>query len=349
MREFLRQYLVCPACHGGLRWDIDKWSPARGSDILEASTSCVSCGAAYPVKGGIAAFLTPDLYRDDLWEDVESRFSSFLRTHPDIEEKLLRDPLETLSVADRFFRSLVLSERGDYEGADRSSASARDIYTQEYRAAQDSQISYLVELVSSTSGPVIDLASGKAALAKPFLKRSPGRPLVLTDFSPRVLRSDRAYFDHAGIAEDLDFLAFDVRRMPFRDRSIPTFTTHVGLQNIRDARSAVREIKRALKGTLFATTVFYPEGDPDTDRLLREHQLADNTYRDSAVRLFSECGLDAVVENLVKARALPTPRSELLGDAGIDGLPLKEMTVDWCTLVARQTDVTSRAEAREAG
>jgi len=341
VRDFLREYLVCPACHGQLSWDIGEKTPARGGDILKASASCATCGAAYPVRAGIAAFLTPDLYRDDLWEQVESRLSSFLRANPEIEEKLLRGSLESLSVADRFFRSMVLSERGDYEGGRRAMESARGIYTPEYQEAQESQIKYLTDLASSARGPVFDLASGKASLTEPILKRSPGRPLVLTDFSPRVLESNKRYFDYARLGDNLDFLAFDARRMPFRDCSMPTFTTHVGLQNIRDARGAVTEIRRVLSGTLFATAVFFPEGDPETDILLREHQLADTNYRENALKLFRECGLDVSVENVVKARALPTPTSELLGGAGIDGLPLKEMVIDWCTLVARRRDVTS--------
>jgi uncharacterized protein YbaR (Trm112 family) len=343
VREFLREHLVCPICHGELRWEVGKYSPARSGDILEAGASCVTCGAAYPVKEGIAAFLTPDLYRDDLWEAMESRLSSFLRENPEIERKLLLGPLDSLSPADRLFRSLVLTERGDYEGGRLAMEGARGIYTPEYRAGQESQIEYVVDLVSSEPGPIFDLASGKAALVEPSLKRSPGRPLVVTDFSPRVLRSDKAYFDYAGIAEDLDFLAFDVRRMPFRDGSVSTFITHAGLQNIRDARPAVQEIRRVLKGQLFATAIFLPEGDPDTDKLLREHGPVETIYMRNLVGLFSECRMDVSVENLVRARALPTPKSDLVGGAEIDGLPFKEMVVDCCTLVARRKDLTSPA------
>lgn len=127
---------------------------------------------------------------------------------------------------------------------------------------------------------------------------------------------------------------FDVRRMPFRDACIPVYTSHVGLQNVAHPRRAVEEISRTLKGYMFATSIFYPEGDPETHQLLMENGLDDLCYMDSALRLFAETGLRARVENSMKVRALPTPRSELLGGAGFDALPVKEMIIRWCTLVA---------------
>ncbi|QUL99273.1 MAG: class I SAM-dependent methyltransferase [Candidatus Fermentithermobacillus carboniphilus] len=243
--------------------------------------------------------------------------------------------MESLSGVDRFFRSMVLMERGDYAGAREAASDLGGIYTPEYEACQRSQIEHVLNLVSAASGLIVDLASGVGTLVERLACCFPDRQVVVTDFSPRVLRRNKKYFHYLGIDKNLDFLAFDVRRMPFRDDCVPVFTSHVGLQNIRYPRRAVAEISRTLKGYMFATSIFYPKGDLETDQLLRENGLADLCYMDSALKVFTESGLRVSVENLMEVRAQPTPRSELLGGAGFDALPVKEMAISWCTLVAR--------------
>src|SRR5919206_2884647 len=114
MDELLVELLVCPLCGGDLRWSV---SSRRAGRIEEGEATCSSCGASYPVREGIGLFLTPDLPRNDLWEGAESGLARHLREHPDMEERLLRSPLSTLNPADRFFRSYVLEERGDWAGA----------------------------------------------------------------------------------------------------------------------------------------------------------------------------------------------------------------------------------------
>lgn len=332
MRDYLLEYLACPVCHRELSWNVARRVADRGGDIIEATAACTSCGASYQVKDGIAAFLTPDLYREDLWEAVDSRLSVFLKENPDMEKALLKSPLSALGRADRFVRGMVLSERGDYQGAREAYAGASEIYTSEYIAAQDSQIAYLVDRVADTSGPVVDLASGKGALVEPLVKSNPSRPLVVTDLSLRVLRSDKARFHYLGIGDSLDYLAFDARRMPFRDTSVPVFTSHVGLQNMRDGEDAVREIRRVLAGILVATSIFYPPGDEETDRVLEQNGLSLTNREGRFSQACATAGLLLSVENRIKARALPTPVSEITG-VGLDGLPLKETTIDWCTVV----------------
>jgi len=79
MQASLVDLLECPACHGELTWNITDGHDDR---IETADVRCSACVATYPVREGIGVFLTPDLPRDDLWEQVESRLAQHLRQHP---------------------------------------------------------------------------------------------------------------------------------------------------------------------------------------------------------------------------------------------------------------------------
>ncbi|HEY76304.1 MAG TPA: hypothetical protein G4O00_09005 [Thermoflexia bacterium] len=102
MREELVEMLVCPVCHGELRWAVIERREGR---IETAEAVCAACAATYPVREGIGLFLTPDLPRHDLWEEVESGLSQYLRAHPEVERRLMDTPLEALSPADQFLRA----------------------------------------------------------------------------------------------------------------------------------------------------------------------------------------------------------------------------------------------------
>jgi len=367
MREYLIDLFACPACHGRLKWAIHEvvgkesrtsdrageysLVSASGVEIAEADAVCSDCGASYPLREGIAVFLTRELLRKDLWQEMDSHLSRYLREHPDIDVKLTQSPLEYLSPADKFFRGMILSERKDFARAEEAyEAADREIYTGEYNKGFESQITHVLGTIgaecekglgrehssvrnSPASDFIVDLASGKSALARRLLRTLAGRRIVVSDFSPLVLKGNKARFSHLGLSERADFIAFDARRMPFKDSSIGTMTTLVGLQCISDTGLALKEIRRVLSGRMLAICLFNTEEDQKTRNVLREHGLEEMAYKDSAIKALNAAGLTAEVQNSVLVRALPTPRSELIEGAGIDAFPLRETVLEWCTLV----------------
>jgi len=109
--------LECPVCHHQLNWEISSESDDR---IEKADAHCSNCMAVYPVMDGIGIFLTPDLPRNDMWEQVDSQVVLFLKDHPDIEKKLMSRPVEELSPTDQQFRAMVLDERGKFSDGKKS-------------------------------------------------------------------------------------------------------------------------------------------------------------------------------------------------------------------------------------
>jgi uncharacterized protein YbaR (Trm112 family) len=332
MQSYLVEMLECPACHGELEWDVTERHDGR---IETADVRCVACTAVYPVREGIAVFLTPDLPRDDLWEQVDSHLAQYLREHPEVEHQLMDVPLETLAPADQFFRALILDERGEYAQAKIAAELARTkLYTPEYLACSDSQINHAIEHLSSSADPIVDLASGMGHLVEE-MARGLTQPIVATDFSPRVLRRDRWRLEFFGLYDRVSLLAFDARRTPFRDGAIKTLTTYQGLSNIREPGNLLCELRRIVSGEFLALSMFFRENGEANAAVISEMGLSRLLFRRSALECFAEAGWEVEVVYSCFGKARPTPTGVVLEGVGIDALPAAETTLEWCTLAAK--------------
>lgn len=331
MHDYLIEMLVCPVCHRDLEWDITE----RSNDRIESGVAhCHECAADYPIQEGIGLFLTPDLRRDDLWEQVDSNLMQHLNQHPEVESRLMDTPADEVTPADLFFRALALEERGDFESARVTEKLAdKGIYTSEFRACAQSQIDYVVEQLSNSSEVIVDLASGRGYLVEE-LARNLENLIVATDFSPRVLRRDRNYLEHFGLYDRVSLLAFDARLTPFRDKSVQTLTTNLGLPNIEHHEKLLPELRRIVVGSFLAVSHFYPEDDDINARALQEFGLDSLLYRRSALSHFSSAGWQVKIANSCAGTAQPTPKGVILEGAGIDGFPVAETTLEWCVLIA---------------
>lgn len=332
MHTFLLDMLICPACHGFLDWHIEE---DDGRHIEEAIASCTDCLATYPVQEGIGLFLTPDLPRNDLWEQTESGLMAHLRQNPEVERELVEPPLESLAPADRFFRAMTLEERGQFAAARLAQEAAMaGLYTVEYRAAEAKVRTAMLERLAATGdGPIVDLASGRGYLAEQMLRQL-DRPVVVTDFSLVIQRRNRRYFEHLGLSDRLSLLAFDARRTPFADRAVETLTTYYGLANIEEPGRLLSELRRVVSGRLLACSLFYPEDDNANRAVVEEAGLATLLYRPSLLAQFAAAGWRVDIPVEASGLARPTPRGQILAGAGIDALPAVETTLTWCLLEA---------------
>ena len=266
---------------------------------------------------------------------MDSHLIQYLRQHPELERQLIDTPVEQVSPADLFFRALVLEERGEFAEAKRIESLANEgIYTSEYNDCAQRQISYVVEQLSPADGMVVDLASGRGYLVEE-MARNLDRPIVATDFSPRVLRRNRGYLEYSGLYENISLLAFDARRTPFKDGVVGTLTTNLGVPNIENPEKLLVELRRITSGSFMAISHFYPEEDAANLKALKEYGMDRMVVRRTAIADFSSVGWQVEVENSCTGIALPTPRGVILEGAGIDGFPVSETTYEWCVLAAQ--------------
>lgn len=331
MHQFLLDMLQCPTCQDALQWRILEQA---GDRVETAEALCQRCSTTYPVREGIGIFLTPDLPRNDLWQQVDSGLIQYLRQHPRIERQLMESPLDALGPADQFFRALVLEERGSYIAAQAVEDLAnKKLYTQAYTDCKNSQMDFVIRWLSETIGPIVDLASGRGYLIA-RLVRDLDRHVVATDFSPAVLRRDRQRFKELGIYDRVSLLAFDARRTPFKDGAVALLTTHLGLPNMEDPGDLLDELRRIVKGVFLAVSHFFPEEDESNGNVIREAGLGKMLYRRAALEQFTAAGWQVEVKNACVGEARPTPAGVVLEGVRIDGLPVAETALEWCVLVA---------------
>ena len=332
MKDFLIEMLQCPSCHGKLNWKIIQH---QGDRIEEAEVDCKKCGGTYPVKEGIGLFLSPDLPRNDLWEQLDSQLIQYLRENPQIESKLMDTPLNTLNPADQFFRAQILEERGEFAQAKAiANLAYSKLYAPEYLKCNNAQINYLIAQLSIFEGPIIDLASGRGDLAE-LLIRKLKQPIVFTDFSPQILRRNRRWLDFFGLYDRVSLLAFDARRSPFKDGAIKVMTTNLGLINIEEPGNLLIELKRIVSGKFFAISQFYAEDDEVNTETIKKFGMEKFIFKNSTLESFRAAGWQVKMENMMIGKACPTPKGEVIEGAGIDAFPVAETKLEWGVLAAQ--------------
>ncbi len=322
MLKIARSILCCPDCHEDLQWNIHEASERR---IVHADATCNGCSRNYTVRKDIAFFLLDASSHDDLWKVVDSQLARALKENPEYEERLMNSDLSMLNPADKFLRASILDERGHYELARtiREQASEQ-LYTPSYNEQYGAKKKELEMLLGQEEGMIIDLASGMAGLAELFSDL--GNPTVFSDVSPSILFKNRMRLQYFGLYDNASLMAFDVKSMPFRDRSVSVFTSNIGLTNIRNSRSFVKELSRCLKGRAYFIAFFFPDNEDANADLLNQMDM-DLAFQDRLEETAGEY-LDVDILAPVSAELKPTVKSEIF-NIGIDALPVEPTTITW--------------------
>ncbi|NOQ22010.1 MAG: methyltransferase domain-containing protein [Candidatus Aegiribacteria sp.] len=329
MQKYLIEILECPKCHGKLDWNITDQTTDR---IETAQILCTHCSGSYSIQDGIGVFLTTDLKRNDLWEQVDG-LEQHLKQNPGLEERLMDVPLDTLGPVDQHYRGVVHESRGDIEAANAAySISKKAMYSADTTRCVDSQMDYLINEVSQSNSPIVDLASGECGLVRRMLKDLPNL-IVVTDFSPSVLVRNRKWLMEQGLYDRVSLLAFDARQTPFAADSISLLTTHAGLNNIQNPGKLLEELYRIVNGKFIAVSSFYPEDDKENGAVIEEGGLAEVCYRDKLLEHFHNAGWVFEVKNSCSIKANPAPPGVVLEGARVDGLPVQSTYLEWCVLL----------------
>ena len=328
MHKHYMDMLVCPLCHSELQWHIKEESEDR---IIDAEVGCSSCKAQYEVRDEIAVFLTDQLSRNDLWEQGESGLEKYFKEEPQVYEKLMGTPEEDLNGADYWFKASYYEMKRDFATSSRMFKKAFErIYTQDYIDGWNSQMDFVIKNIRNNE-PIIDIASGKGYLIERFLKETENY-IVATDFSPTILLRNKEYYKYKGLYNRLSLMAFDARKTPFKDNSISTMTSNMGIQNIEQPGEVISEMNRITKDTFMSVMFFVDKEDKVHMDLADKYGITAYATRDNAFETFKREGWNVNIVNSFMANVKPTPEGEILKGGRIDGFPIEETTFEFCVV-----------------
>ncbi len=159
---------------------------------------------------------------------------------------------------------------------------------------------------------------------------------MATDFSPTILVRNKEYFKFKGLYNRLSLIAFDARKTPFRDNSIVTMTSNMGIQNIEKPGEVISEMNRITKREFICVMFFIDKDDEVHMGLFNEFGNVAYATRDNALETFKILGWDIKICNSVTANIKPTPKGEIIKDAMIDGFPIRDTKIEFCVVQARK-------------
>lgn len=336
MHKYLLDSLQCPICSGNLEWKIQE--EGGNEEIYSGKGKCSACGRKYPVRDGIGIF-TGDSTSDS-WVEAYRQLGNFMKTKDGKE--FMRIPYMELNPADRLFQAFMLEIDGDAETSQRAEESAMSgLYSEDYRKCWASQSQYIAKVLSRKPDdqPVVDLASGRGILAETIAAMVKA-PIVLSDISPAILERDRKMFGMKNENRNVDFLAFDVHHIPFRDSSIASLTTNLGFQNISEdsgqVSATLNEVKRVCSDVFLGISNFYDPNDKKNGKKISDLGLSWSFYKNEFLKEFRNSGMEVSVENVCSGVSDPTPPGNYFKEAEIDGLPVESAVTEWCTVVAKK-------------
>lgn len=95
--------------------------------------------------------------------------------------------------------------------------------------------------------PIVELAAGPGGgQLAPFLRLYPRAPVVANDIDWRILRGWRRFLAKQLPDHGAEFAAFDIRRMPFGDRTAACFSSCGGITNVPGSGQVLAECVRCL-------------------------------------------------------------------------------------------------------
>ncbi len=320
MHSSLVPLLVCPTCHGELKSRVVNQNE---SHIIEGEFICKKCGRNYSIDDSIGIFLADTDKSRDLWEEQEDFATRFRRQHPTRFFLLTRTFLGNIKPEHYFLKGLLLDDEEILKRA------TRRIYTKDYLYGYEKTRRALWEVEKDKPNVILEIACGRGGFFKEFIRSHQGSGVyIASDFSPTVLRGNLKWLRANGVAEKVTLMATDAKLMPFRDSSIPSMVSNLGLPNIREAEKAVEEAFRLLvpRGVFITNLMFTTE---QTENYAKAKELGLHQFyvRQNSEEAFRKAGFTFTIDELHRGPVRPTP-------GGIDLLPTVPDTYSFCVVKA---------------
>jgi hypothetical protein len=126
-----------------------------------------------------------------------------------------------------------------------------------------------------------------------------------------------------------------LNKSPFKNKSVKTITTYVGLQNINNPEKIFGELRRICGGKFYSACVFCAE-DNITNRKDLENDGLDNTWiKNKYLEGFNNAGFASIVENSIITLDEPTPVGEIIKGVKIDRFPVEPGNFERAVVISK--------------
>jgi len=318
MFSFLQEILICPECHGELTWEI---ANETKNHIIAADVKCNACNRNYDVRNGIGRFVKYE-NSSDSWQDGDNWLNDLIGNNPDIREKLMTTDIEKMNAADIAVRYMIYKAEGNLSEAEKLIEIINTkAYKEETIKANLSQCDYIINSLKDEKDFILDVASGEGSLVTKFLENTHAC-IVSSDISFNVLEKAKRSAEAKGFGDRVSYIAFDLNKSPFRDKTVKTITSFLGLQNI-PYPEIFKEIRRICSGKLYTACVFCCEDNTVNLKALEEGGSDKTWVKSKFIDEFNKAGFASTVENSIITLDDPTPVGEIVKGARIDGYPVE--------------------------
>lgn len=120
-----------------------------------------------------------------------------------------------------------------------------------YKTFQEALNKYALAATYAKNKLVLDAGSG-IGYGSVYLQRSGAKQVLAGDIATSAIRKGKKIFPIEGV----EFILFDITKLPFRDSSFDVVVAYEVIEHVKDYRSLLKECKRVLKedGFFFCST-----------------------------------------------------------------------------------------------
>lgn len=118
---------------------------------------------------------------------------------------------------------------------------------------------YLIESIVKQGDPIVDVACGPGMGLIPSIKQlNPNHLCLATDANSLVIKEWRKYLDNNDIEiNNLDFAQFSLMDIPFKDNSVPAYSSNIGVGSTRSGEIGKERALKEIYRTLVPNGLFY--------------------------------------------------------------------------------------------
>ncbi len=257
----MTKFIICPTCRNELWWEIKEKNNNR---IINGYAKCMECREIYPIKNGIAIFLPIKWQNMKIWrrsERVAVQKMEMGEEHETLKNENIRQPSEILNMIRYRNRQGIIRNEALYhqymESIGMPDTVSKLCYLARRCAKEVNDVDY-----------ILDFASGKCLLVNELSKLK-NCHVIVNDINPIVVMQAQQNFEKF---EHMSFMAFDMKRSPFRNKSIHTVTTMLGLQNIIPCNGIIEEINR-IADVFINISAYLSEGLLENIEILNKYHM----------------------------------------------------------------------------